>query len=269
MKVYISADIEGVASICHKNETDKSSPDWAKFADQMTYEVACACEGAMEAGATEIVVKDAHWTGLNINHLKLPTGVKLIRGWSGHPYLMMQEIDNTFDACIMVGYHSQAMSGGNPLSHTLSGLRVQSIKINENFASEFLINSFISQSHEVPVVLLTGDYELCRNAKKLNSHITTVESIQGIGNSVLSKHPLETGDDIKKESYYALQKRSECHIILPLKYELEVSFNRPQFAYSASFFPEAELSSPTTVKFRHKKILEIMKFIKFTVCPDL
>ena len=38
----------------------------------MTKEVAAACEGATMAGATDIIVKDAHGSGMNINPFRLP-----------------------------------------------------------------------------------------------------------------------------------------------------------------------------------------------------
>ena len=45
-KLFISADIEGTCGIANWNETEKNHADWAYFADQMTREVAAACEGA-------------------------------------------------------------------------------------------------------------------------------------------------------------------------------------------------------------------------------
>jgi D-amino peptidase len=60
MKVYISADIEGVTGVVHWNETEKNLPDFNDFAVQMTKEVAAACQGASAAGAEDILVKDAH-----------------------------------------------------------------------------------------------------------------------------------------------------------------------------------------------------------------
>ncbi|GAJ15933.1 unnamed protein product, partial [marine sediment metagenome] len=54
MKIYISADIEGVTGITHWDETEKSKSDYQKFAKQMTDEVKAACEGAIKAGAKEI-----------------------------------------------------------------------------------------------------------------------------------------------------------------------------------------------------------------------
>jgi len=139
MKIYISADIEGVTGVTHIHDATKSEADYREFQEQMTAEVLAACTGALKAGATEIYIKDAHDTGRSIIARKLPEQVKLIREWSKHPFSMMQELDESFDAVIMIGYHSGAASQTSPLSHTLTD-NFSSIKINTKPASEFLIN---------------------------------------------------------------------------------------------------------------------------------
>lgn len=59
MKLYLSADIEGTCGIAAWDETEKSKPEYAPFANQMSREVAAACEGANAAGAESILVRDA------------------------------------------------------------------------------------------------------------------------------------------------------------------------------------------------------------------
>ncbi len=39
MKIYISADIEGVTGVAAWDETDKSKPDYIEFREQMTAEL--------------------------------------------------------------------------------------------------------------------------------------------------------------------------------------------------------------------------------------
>ena len=56
MKVYISADIEGVTGTTHWNETELNNSESGSSREQMTAEVVAACEGALQAGATEIWV---------------------------------------------------------------------------------------------------------------------------------------------------------------------------------------------------------------------
>ena len=98
MKLFISADIEGCAGVALTDETHKKESVYQRFAEEMTEEVVAACEAAHEAGADEIVVKDGHGDASNIDPLKMPEYVTLIRGKSGHPYNMMYGIDDSYDA---------------------------------------------------------------------------------------------------------------------------------------------------------------------------
>lgn len=165
MKIFISADIEGVATTTLWPETEKGSEDYRQHAQQMTMEVIAACEAASEAGASEIVVRDAHEDGNNLDIWKLPENVTLIRGWSGHPYSMVYGIDPSFDAAIFIGYHSAASSGGNPLSHTES-LNPLSVKLNGTLASEFLLYSYAAALNQdlrsaLPNLPQTYELEIC------------------------------------------------------------------------------------------------------------
>ena len=167
MKIYISADMEGITGVTHWNEVDPEKPDYAQFQKRMTEEVVSACRGALDAGAEKILVKDAHYTGRNILPADLPEEAELIRGWSGHPYSMVQELDGTFDALMMVGFHSRAGSGGNPLSHTWSSGKIERMFINGKEASEFLLHGYIGAKHGVPIAFVSGDKELCREVTEM------------------------------------------------------------------------------------------------------
>ena len=108
MKLFISADIEGCAGVALTDETHKKESVYQRFAEEMTEEVVAACEAAHEAGADEIVVKDGHGDASNIDPLKMPEYVTLIRGKSGHPYNMMYGIDDSYDGVLYLGYHAPA-----------------------------------------------------------------------------------------------------------------------------------------------------------------
>ena len=108
MKLFISADIEGCAGVALTDETHKKESVYQRFAEEMTEEVVAACEAAHEAGADEIVVKDGHGDASNIDPLKMPEYVTLIRGKSGHPYNMMYGIDDSYEVyCILDTMHRQ------------------------------------------------------------------------------------------------------------------------------------------------------------------
>ncbi len=105
--------------------------------------------GALAAGATEILVKDAHLHGRNLDPAALRAPARLHRGWSGHPYAMMDGLDESFAAAILIGYHAPAGSTGNPLAHTLS-LNLQRLRINGELASEFTVSGLTAAWLGVP-----------------------------------------------------------------------------------------------------------------------
>jgi D-amino peptidase len=266
MKIFISADIEGVAAITAPEEANPDSRETRFFQEQMTLEVKAACEGAIEAGATEIYVKDAHWTGRNINPRALPECVKLVRGWSGHPYSMMQELDKSFAATLFIGYHSRAGSGGNPLAHTMSGRVVAEMRINDRPASEFLLNTLTSTLESVPVAFLSGDQDLCAEVKAYNEHIVTVSTFKGIGQSTVSVHPDVVLRSIREGVHLALANDLKRTMRpLPEHFKVEIDYKLPREAYGRSFYPGARLEHEHTVVFETKDWFEALRMIYFTV----
>ena len=266
MKIYISVDMEGITGVTHWDEVDHNKSSYGQFQKQMSLEVAAACEGVLEAGAKEIWVKDAHYSGRNILAEILPKGVKLIRGWSGHPYSMVQELDDSFDALMMVGYHSRAGQGGNPLAHTLSSSKLDSITINDRQTSEFFLHGNIAAKHGVPLVFLSGDVGLCEEVLEVSPGTTTVATMVGVGDSTISIQPQESLEAIKTKVKSALSgELSNCLWDHPKSFVVHIRFNKQQLAYRASHYPGAELFDPKTIAFTTKEYDEVMQLILFVV----
>ena len=159
-KLFLSADIEGTCGIADWKETELGEAQGEYFRAEMTKEVAAACEAAIAAGAEDILVKDAHSSGRNIDPSKLPEQARILRSWTRDPQVMMAGLDSSFEGVLFTGYHSPAGSDGNPLAHTMNGGNVW-VKINGVQASEFLINAYTAASLKVPVLFLSGDEALC------------------------------------------------------------------------------------------------------------
>ena len=265
MKIYISADIEGIAGIANWDEASKWKPDYPPFREEMTKEVQAACEGANVAGAKEIWIKDAHGTGRNLDFSGLPSNTKWIRGFSGHPFLMMQELDHTFDAVLMIGYHSYAGSNESPLAHTLK-TSMRYIKINGEYASEFLINSYTAALVGVPVVFVSGDIGLCNYVKEFNPNIKTVGVNKGVGDSMISPHPHVVYEDIKTGVQEALRGDIQnCRITLPEKFQIELSFVEHTKAYKGSFYPNMKKISSRELLFETSDYFEVLRMLSFVV----
>jgi D-amino peptidase len=267
VKVYISADIEGMAGITSPDEANPEHRDIAYFKDQMTREVRGACEGAMASGAHEIWVKDAHWTGRNIDPRALPECVRMVRGWSGHPYSMMQELDGSFAAALFIGYHARAGSGGNPLAHTMSGRVVNEMRINDEPASEFLLNTYTATSVGVPVAFLSGDEDLCAEVRRYNEAIQTYATMRGVGQSTVSVHPEVAVKGIRDGVREALDGRDlkKTRRPLPERFVVELDYKLPREAYGRSFFPGARLVRDATLRFETTEWFEVLRMFMFCI----
>lgn len=258
MKVFISADIEGVTTTTVWSECDSAKSGYAKCADMMTKEVVAACEGAYAAGATEIVVRDAHDSATNIDIHQLPEYVTLIRGWSGHPYSMVDGIDGSFDACMFVGYHSAASRCGNPLSHTYSGGN-QYVKINGRIASEFTLYSYAAALEGVPTVFLSGDKMLCEDYKDLHPALITTVVKDGVGGLSVNYNPRRTLAEIRQNAEKALrQDLSKAKIELPKEFELEICYKKHAQAVEKSYFPGVERKGDDTLVYRTKNYYDLL-----------
>jgi len=264
-KVYISADMEGVCGIADWKETELTESQGAYFREQMTREVAAACEGAQAAGATEILVKDAHSTGRNLNPAALPQGVRIIRSWARNPLTMMAGIDRSFDAAVFIGYHSGAGSGASPLAHTMNLENIR-VLVNGEEASEFLLNAYTAAWFGVPVAALSGDRGLCERAQALNGNIRTVAVHEGLGNAVISIHPALAVARIREAVAGALGAGpASCRLTLPGTFQLAIEFRQPSLAYRGSFYPGASQAGPRTVAYACADWMEALRFLFFVL----
>jgi len=266
MRIYVSADIEGVAGITAWEEGRKSHGDYGEFRRQMTAEVAAACEGALAAGAEAVTVKDAHGTARNLTAAELPRPTRLIRGWSGHPFGMVQELDESYDACLFVGYHARAGSGGNPLAHSMSSMLVREIRLNGEPVSEYRIHAWAAALVGVPVVFVSGDETLCREVERFQPATRTLATKWGEGASQHSLHPAEARDAIRTGVEEALSgELSAARLELPARFELEVAFKDHARAYHKAFYPGAKQSDPHTVRLELEDYFEVLRALIFLV----
>ena len=265
MKVFISADIEGITTTTVWNETNETHGSYGLHARQMTEETIACIQGAKKAGASEIMVKDAHGFAINIDPSRIPSGVSLLRGWTGHPYMMAEGIDQSFDAAMFVGYHSSAGRTGNPMSHTISG-NCNFIKINGVIASEFLLYSYACALEKVPTVFLSGDRMLCEDFKNLHPKLVTCAVKDGIGAMTINYSPEDTVKKIRELSEKALsQDLTNALVKLPDSFEAEFYFKSHAHAEKVSYFPGVTRKNETTVLFRSGSFYEVLRTIKWII----
>src|SRR5262249_10966038 len=75
LKVYISADMEGITGVASADQLSPGSFEYAQAREWMTGEVLAAIQGARDAGATQFVVSDSHGNGESLLIDRFPTDV--------------------------------------------------------------------------------------------------------------------------------------------------------------------------------------------------
>lgn len=264
-KLFISADIEGTAGIAHWAETEHGRPDYDYFRRQMSREVAAACEGALEAGFDDILVKDAHDSARNIIPSMLPEAARLLRGWPKHLYIMMAGLDESFDGVVFTGYHSAAGMPVNPLSHTMN-LRNTAVRINGELCSELMINCLTASLLDVPVYCVTGDRGLCEWIASVNPNIMTVPTVEGFGNASISIHPEVAARRIHETVKQAVTLPAQaCMFPVPPYFTVEIEFRNHYDALGGSWYPGCVQTDSRTVRFESDLYEDVLRFIYFVL----
>lgn len=257
MKVYISADIEGTAGIASWSATNLGDPEHRAAAHQMTMEAVAACQGALDAGATEIYVKDAHDSGRNMNLSLFPREARVIFDWTLTPDSMVAGLDDSFDALMFVGYHSPAGLPGSPLSHTMNRGN-NYVKINGRLASEFLLHAYVGAARGVPSVMASGDKLLCGHAREFVPEIRTVPVKEGLRRATVNLTPQLACERIREAARDGLLHRGNCHLALPETLTVEIGFKDHFKALHASYYPGVTLVDPYTVTYTSSTVDEMM-----------
>lgn len=265
MRLFISADIEGICGIASWNETRKEHPDYEYFRQEMSKEIAIVCSGALNCKEVdEIILRDAHGTARNIVSEMLPGKVRILRGWEGTPGPMMTGVDHC-DAVMMIGYHCGAGMEGSPLAHTQNRENYQ-IRINGEIASEFLINAFHAAYFHVPVIMISGDEGICEEASRWIPNIGQVAVNRGTGGAVLSINPGEAGELLEKETKKALKRnREDCILKLPERFDIEVDFLEPMKAKKGGCYPGARQTGVRTVAYSSADYMDVLRFFLFVL----
>ena len=264
IKVYMSVDMEGITGVVHTDQTTVAGGDYGMARRWMTEDVNAAILGALDAGATEIVINDSHGDMRNIIAGDLHSAASLISG-SPKPMGMMEGIDASFDAVLFVGYHAKAGTADATLDHTISSATVYSITINGIEMPELGINALVAGYFNVPVVMVSGDKAVCGQAKAiLGDKVLTAQVKEAIGR-VAAKHlPFESARTlIRQQAKSAIEKRKDAKVYkLPAPYVIELSYLRTSQADNAVLVPGVKRVGARTIQLESGDYVAGYKFLR-------
>ena len=195
MKVFLSSDMEGTAGVVEWEQCVGDGPAAAAGRRLLLDEVNAAIEGAIDGGASEIVVNDSHATMRNLPPDAIAGQASYISG-SHKPLYMMQGLDASFDAVLFVSYHGSVGASAG-LSHTYNPRAVAEARINGTVTGEAGINALVAAHYGVPVVLVTGDRCACEETAAL---------IPGVHAAVVKEH-------VSRLAAHSLHPSRACQLI--------------------------------------------------------
>lgn len=264
MKIYISADMEGVVGAVTAQQLGPAGFEYQRFREFMTQEVNAAIEAAFEAGATEIVVSDSHGNAQNLLIEKLPKNIMLIRGFP-RPLMMMQGIDETFDGVIFLGYHSSTTNPQGVRAHTMSSARLADVRLNNISVPEGGFNAAIAGHFNVPVIMVSGDDAAVKEVTALLGDIE--------GAVVKWNYGFHSAMTIMPEAAYSLIREKVKKAIGRIKdfkpyklktpVQLDVRFKNYRPSELLGYLSIVERTDAHSIRFMGKDMIETSKFMEF------
>ena len=248
-RVFISADIEGVAGVVTSLQTSDTARQYQEGRELMTEEVNAAIAGAFEGGATAVVVCDSHAAMQNLLPARLDERAVLVRG-AMRDSLQMEGMDDSFHAVFITGTHARAGTADAVLDHTWNGGMIYNLRINGQTMNEAELNALVAGRFGVPVTLVTGDEATIEQTRASlpESVMVSVKTSRGRGVAA-SLHPREACRRIRAAAAEAVRKRDQIppfRIAGPLAMEIE--YNRTDMAQTAALVPGVSRIAPRTVR---------------------
>ncbi len=210
MKVHIISDMEGVAGIVRWEQVTGGHLMYEEGRRLYTEEINAAVRGARSAGATEIVVMDCHGAGQgwSFNSLVpelLDPGCDFVvqEHWTEYTGFL----EAGCNAALLIGMHAMAGTREGVLNHTVSGESWQNVWFNGVLVGETGINAALCGTWGCPVLLVTGDEAVCREARDLlGTGLKTAAVKQGLGRrSARQRTPARTRELIEGAAREALR----------------------------------------------------------------
>ncbi len=265
LKVYISADMEGVAGVVTGDQLGPPGFEYERFRGFMTNEVLAAIDGARAAGATEILVSDSHGNGENLLIERFPKDVQIVRAWP-RPLAMMEGIDASFDAVLFVGYHASTTYREGVRAHTMSSANLADVRLNGVSVPEAGLNAAIAGHFRVPVAMISGDDAAVKEAQALLGPIEGAVVKWNAGfHSARTLTPEASCDRDPRGREDGAS--AGCSAMKPYEVAapvtLDVRFKSYRPSEVLAYLPIVERTDAHSIRFRGKDMVETIRFLEF------
>ena len=247
MRVYISVDMEGIGGITHPHPTDPANVRYPSSVELMIAETNAAIEGALAAGATDVLVNDSHWNMYNLLPSALHPSARVLQGekaWSmvagGQP---ATDGSPSFDVALFVGYHARAGHPTGTIAHTYSGTPVET-RLAGRPTGEYGFNAMVLGAWGIPVGMVTGDDALADEVEGwLPWAERVVVKVADGGHSATSVHPSVARERVRAGAERAVRRAAagELQVLrLDPPIVIEIDYPKGVIADFAALVPGGE-----------------------------
>jgi len=258
MKIYIAADIEGVSGIWGEWQLDPDKPWWMEARRLQTQEINAAVQGALDAGATEVVVWDNHNGGHTALIEEIHENAYIVMGWPHNP--RFPGLDETFDGVYLIGYHAMSGTADAVLDHTYTP-KMRSVFLNGQGMGEVEFDALWAGLKGVPILLVTGDDKVCAEARRFLGDIETAVVKEGIHRHMAKMlSPKRARALIREKARLAVRKIGQVEPFrLDPPYEKKIVFANADLAEGRTFDGHRiERLDAQTIVYRSNDLLDIL-----------
>ena len=262
MKILISADMEGATGVTWPADCEPGSPEWQRCRPMFTSDVNAAVEGFLSAGATEVLVNEAHSTMRNLLLEDLDERATMLTG--RHKDLSMVEgvQHGDVDAIAFLGYHTGAGTEG-VLSHTYLANSITDVRLDGTTASEGYLNAAVCAEFGVPVVLVTGDDRACLDAATYAPAARTVAVKDYVSRyAAVCRPPARTHADIVVASRDAMSLAGRQETRSSGPHEVEIEVDATHLVGNACMVPGVERVAERRVRYASPTAYEMLRTFK-------
>lgn len=255
LRVLISADMEGATGVTSPEDCRPGAPEWDRLRHLFTGDVVAVTEGYLDAGATEVIVNEAHSSMRNILIEKLDPRVRLLTG-NHKPHGMMEGVLSGPDLVAFVGYHAGPGVEG-VLSHTFVGFEVFSVTLNGRLMSEGYLNAMLAAEAGTKVALVSGDNMTCADASDYAPDAQLVEVKTAVDRYSAICIPPALTRQMLYDAAVASVQTAGLPTLPTAPYRCDVEFVGTSSAAMASWVPTVERTGPRTVSFSAARIQDL------------
>lgn len=249
VKILIVTDLEGVGGV--NNADEQLLPGQRRYDESrrlLAGETNAAVEGALESGASEVVIWDGHDGSRTLAIDEIHPRAQLLQGRPTPPDFYLQE--KLYNGIFFIGQHAMAGAKQAVLAHSQS-FSIANILLNQKPVGEIGQLAAIAGYFGIPVILLAGDQAACDELLTIQPKAETVAVKRLAGKaSTLSLSHAEARLRIRRAASSAVKRIREFE---PWKISGPVEL---KFEYRSEGQPGGAATTNRTVTYKGRTVLE-------------